>query len=56
MDPKFLSHVEALKPQLSRLFAMEPVTPDYLPTKMFKKGIYLLSEVANTCTSVEVTA
>jgi len=44
MDAKFLSHVEALKPQLSRLFAMEPVTPESLPTKMFKKGIYLLSE------------
>jgi hypothetical protein len=44
MDAEFRSHVEALKPQLARLIAMEPITPESLPTKMFKKGVYLLSE------------
>jgi hypothetical protein len=44
MDAKFVSHVEALKPQLSRLLAMQPVTPESLPTKMFKKGVYVLSD------------
>lgn len=44
MDAKFVSHVEALKPKLLSLLAMRPVTPESLPTKMFKKGVYLLSE------------
>ena len=44
MDSKFVSHVEALRPQLLRLLEMQPITPDTLPTKMFKKGVYLLSE------------
>jgi hypothetical protein len=44
MDAKFLSHVEALKPQLERLLDMSPVTPVTLPTKMPRKGVYLLSE------------
>jgi hypothetical protein len=26
---------------------MQPVTPESLPTKMFKKGVYLLSEGEN---------
>ncbi|MFZ0945645.1 MAG: GIY-YIG nuclease family protein [Syntrophobacteraceae bacterium] len=42
MDAKFMSHVEALQPQLQKLLAMKPVTPESLPWKM--KGIYLLSE------------
>lgn len=44
MDTKFISHVEALKPQLAQLLSMQPVTPESLPDKMFKKGVYLLSE------------
>jgi len=44
MDAKFLSHIEALKPQLERLIRMPPVTPVTLPTKMHRKGVYLLSE------------
>jgi hypothetical protein len=44
MDAKFASHVEALRPQLVRLLAMQPVTPVSLPTKMFKRGVYLLSD------------
>jgi hypothetical protein len=47
MDAKFVSHVEALKPRLVSLLAMQPVTPESLPTKMFKKGVYLLSEGEN---------
>lgn len=47
MDAKFVSHVEALKPKLLSLLAMQPVTPESLPTKMFKKGVYLLSEGDN---------
>ncbi|MGD0398722.1 MAG: GIY-YIG nuclease family protein [Syntrophobacteraceae bacterium] len=43
MDAKFLSHVEALAPQLAKLLAMKPVTPESLPRKMPRKGIYLLS-------------
>ena len=37
MDAKFLSHVEALAPQLARLLAMKPVTPESLPSKMPQK-------------------
>lgn len=44
MDSKFVSHVEALKPQLERLLGMPPVTPVMLPTKMPRKGVYLLSD------------
>lgn len=44
MDAKFASHVEALRPQLASLLAMQPVTPESLPTKMFKRGVYLLSD------------
>ncbi len=44
MDTRFLSHVEALRPQLARLLAMQPVTPESLPIKMFERGVYLLSE------------
>ncbi len=44
MDAKFISHIEALKPQLSRLLEMPPVSPISLPNKMFKRGVYLLSE------------
>ena len=47
MDAKFVSHVEALKPKLLSLLTMQPVTPESLPTKMFKKGVYLLSEGDN---------
>lgn len=44
MDANFASHVEALRPQLVRLLAMQPVTPESLPSKMFKRGVYLLSD------------
>ena len=44
MDAQFASHVEALRPQLARLLAMQPVTPESLPTKMFESGVYLLSD------------
>lgn len=44
MDAKFLSHVEALKPQLDRLLSMVPVTPQMLPREMPRQGIYLFSE------------
>ncbi len=47
MDSKFISHVEALKPQLMCLLAMQPITPDTLPAKMFRKGVYVLSEGDN---------
>ena len=44
MDSKFVSHVEALEPQLNRLLAMAPISPVALPAKMPLKGVYLLSE------------
>jgi predicted GIY-YIG superfamily endonuclease len=44
MDAKFLSHVEALKPQLERLLGMQPVTPLTMPKDMPLKGVYLLSD------------
>jgi predicted GIY-YIG superfamily endonuclease len=44
MDSKFISHVEALKPQLKQLLDRAPVTPGTLPTKMPRKGVYLLSD------------
>lgn len=44
MDHKFVAHVESLRPQLDRLLGMEPVTAVSLPTKMFKRGVYLLSD------------
>jgi len=44
MDSKFIAHIEALKPQLRRLLSMAPVTPQSLPPKMPRRGIYLLSE------------
>ena len=47
MDSKFASHVKALKPQLERLLAMAPITPVTLPTKMPRKGVYLLSDGNN---------
>lgn len=47
MDSKFISHVEALKPQLMYLLAMQPITPVTLPAKMFRKGVYVLSEGDN---------
>lgn len=47
MDSKFVSHVKALKPQLKCLLAMPAITPITLPVKMFRKGVYLLSEGDN---------
>lgn len=47
MDSKFISHVEVLKPQLMCLLAMQPITPNTLPAKMFRKGVYVLSEGDN---------
>lgn len=44
MDATFISHVAALKPQLEKLLAMNPVTAESLPLDMPRKGIYLLSE------------
>ncbi len=44
MDSEFISHVDALKPQLERLLVMEPVTAITLPTKMPRRGVYLLSD------------
>ena len=44
MDSKFISHVETLKPQLKSLLSMPAITPVTLPSKMFRKGVYLLSE------------
>lgn len=44
MDAKFASCVEALRPRLEHLLTMQPVTPGSLPTKMIKKGVYLLSD------------
>lgn len=46
MDSKFIAHVEALKPKLTLLLAMAPVTTTTLPTKMPQRGVYLLSEGA----------
>ncbi|MDI6761705.1 MAG: GIY-YIG nuclease family protein [Thermodesulfobacteriota bacterium] len=44
MNEKFTAHIEALKPRLDRLLAMEPVTPTTLPSRMPRAGIYLISE------------
>jgi uncharacterized protein (UPF0297 family) len=44
MDAKFISHVEALKPQLDRLLGMQPVTPSAMPKDMPLRGVYLLSD------------
>ena len=44
MDSKFVAHLETLHPQLQRLLAMPPISPDQLPSNMPRKGIYLLSE------------
>ncbi|MHB9026358.1 MAG: GIY-YIG nuclease family protein [Armatimonadota bacterium] len=44
MESTFNSHISALRSQLNRLLAMEPVTPETLPQVMPRKGIYLLSE------------
>lgn len=47
MDDKFISHIETLRPQLSLLLKLSPVTPTSLPPKIFKRGVYLLSEGDN---------
>ncbi len=44
MDGRYSSHGEALRPQRARLLAMQPVTPESLPIKMFERGVYLLSD------------
>jgi hypothetical protein len=44
MDEKFTAHVQALRPRLERLLAMEPVTPATLPSRMPRAGVYLMSE------------
>lgn len=44
MDSKFIAHVETLRPKLTLLLAMAPVTAVTLPTKMPQRGVYLLSE------------
>lgn len=44
MDAVFLRHVDALRPKLERLLAMEPVKPTSLPREMPVAGVYLLSE------------
>jgi len=40
----FVTNVEKLQPQLRLLLKMSPVTPGQLPSKMPRKGVYLLSE------------
>ena len=44
MDSKFIAHLETLEPQLLRLLAKPPITPDQLPSTILWKGIYLISE------------
>lgn len=44
MDSKFITHIEALRPKLTQLLAMAPVTATTLPRSMPKRGVYLLSE------------
>ena len=44
MDAKFVAHVESLRPKLSELLAMDPVSPFRLPRDVPKAGVYLLSE------------
>ncbi len=44
MNVRFAEVVESLDPSLSRLLAMEPVTPASLPKGMPKEGVYLFSE------------
>ena len=44
MNTKFVAHVEALEPQLTRLLEMPPVKPERLPSKMPLKGVYMFSE------------
>lgn len=44
MESKFLAHVEAIRPKLERLLAMQPVKPTTLPSNMPSRGVYLLSE------------
>ncbi len=44
MDEIFVAHVKTLQPQLKLLLKMPPVTPEQLPSKMPRKGVYLLSE------------
>jgi hypothetical protein len=44
MDSIFVAHVKKLRPQLKLLLKMPPVTPEQLPSKMPRKGVYLLSK------------
>jgi len=44
MDAVFVTHVDALRPKLQHLLAMEPLKPTALSRTMPPAGIYLLSE------------
>lgn len=44
MDSAFVAHVEALRPKLEQLLAMNPVKPTSLPRMMPAAGVYILSE------------